>query len=101
MRLLTLPFILTALLAASHAMADDTWRCNSTLVSVGDSTTQVARKCGDPPSKTAPNFMRVPNYRGGFSDIQVEQWTYGPDSGMYHTLRFEGDQLVKITSERN
>ncbi|UFH50127.1 DUF2845 domain-containing protein [Pseudomonas sp. KNUC1026] len=101
MHSLKLPLALITLFAASQAMADDTWRCNSTLVSVGDSTTRVARKCGEPPSKTAPSFMRVPNYRGGFSDVQVEQWTYGPDSGMYHTLRFEGDQLVRITSERD
>lgn len=100
MQSLTLPLALITLLAAGRALADDTWRCNSALVSVGDTTARVVRTCGEPPSKSTTQYVNIPDNRGGYSEVPVQQWTYGPDSGMYHTLRFEGDRLVRITSER-
>ncbi len=34
------------------------------------------------------------------SEVQIEEWAYGPRNGMYYYLRFEGNRLVKIESKR-
>ena len=33
-------------------------------------------------------------------EFQLEEWTYGPNGGMYQYLRFEGNRLKQITSKR-
>jgi len=33
-------------------------------------------------------------------EVRIEEWVYGPTNGMYHFLRFEGNRLRRIDSER-
>ncbi|WP_347902068.1 DUF2845 domain-containing protein [Pseudomonas purpurea] len=84
-------------LAASHAWAADTLRCGSQLISVGDRSSEVLQKCGEPIARDSLGYKRSANRR---EEFQVEEWTYGPNSGMYQYLRFEGNRLVHIDSKR-
>lgn len=88
---------LTLALAASQASAADTLRCGSQLVSVGDRSSEVLQKCGEPVSRDLLGYKRSANRR---EEFQVEEWTYGPNGGMYQYLRFEGNRLKQITSKR-
>src|ERR1700712_1328361 len=84
-------------LAASHAWASDTLRCGSQLVSLGDRSSEVLQKCGEPLSRDPLGYKRSANRR---EEFQVEEWTYGPNNGMYQYLRFEGNRLRQISSKR-
>jgi len=84
-------------LAAGHVWATDTLRCGSQLISVGDRAGEVLQKCGQPVARDPRGYRRSADRRDEF---QVEEWTYGPNSGMYYYLRFEGNRLVQITSKR-
>ncbi|UZE11137.1 DUF2845 domain-containing protein [Pseudomonas sp. B21-053] len=88
---------LTLAMAASQASAADTLRCGSQLISVGDRSSEVLQKCGQPVSRDALGYKRSANRR---EEFQVEEWTYGPNNGMYQYLRFEGNRLKEITSKR-
>ncbi|MFW0756208.1 DUF2845 domain-containing protein [Pseudomonas sp. H11T01] len=83
--------------AASQAQAADTLRCGSQLISVGDRSGEVLQKCGEPASRDFLGYKRSANRR---EEFQVEEWVYGPNSGMYQFLRFEGNRLVRIDSKR-
>jgi hypothetical protein len=83
--------------AASQAQAADTLRCGSQLISVGDRSGEVLQKCGEPVSRDLLGYKRSANKR---EEFQVEEWVYGPNSGMYQYLRFEGNRLVRIDSKR-
>ncbi|WP_336356147.1 DUF2845 domain-containing protein [Pseudomonas granadensis] len=83
--------------AASHAAASDTLRCGSQLISLGDRTSEVLQKCGEPVSRDVLGYKRSANRR---EEFQVEEWTYGPSNGMYQYLRFEGNRLRQINSKR-
>lgn len=80
---------------ANQALAADTLRCGSQLISVGDRSSEVLQKCGEPVSRDLLGYKRSANRR---EEFQVEEWTYGPNGGMYQYLRFEGNRLVQITS---
>ena len=82
---------------ASQASAADTLRCGSQLISVGDRSGEVLQKCGEPVSRDLLGYKRSANRR---EEFPVEEWTYGPKSGMYQYLRFEGNRLTQITSKR-
>ncbi|VVN90246.1 DUF2845 domain-containing protein [Pseudomonas fluorescens] len=84
-------------LTASQALAADTLRCGSQLISVGDRSSEVMQKCGEPASRDVLGYKRSVNKR---EEFQVEEWIYGPNSGMYQYLRFEGNRLVQINSKR-
>ncbi|MBK5376764.1 DUF2845 domain-containing protein [Pseudomonas sp. TH43] len=88
---------LTLSFAASHAVASDTLRCGSQLISLGDRSSEVLQKCGEPVSRDVLGYKRSANRR---EEFQVEEWTYGPSNGMYQYLRFEGNRLREITSKR-
>lgn len=90
-------FSLGLLLVASQATAADTLRCGSQLISVGDRSSEVLQKCGEPAARDDLGYKRSVNRR---EEYPVEEWTYGPNSGMYQYLRFEGNRLVQITSKR-
>lgn len=92
-------FLLSLALAvtASQAQAADTLRCGSQLISVGDRSGEVLQKCGEPASRDVLGYKRSANKR---EEFQVEEWVYGPNSGMYQYLRFEGNRLVRIDSKR-
>ncbi|WP_044874080.1 DUF2845 domain-containing protein [Pseudomonas sp. LFM046] len=86
-----------ALLLASGANAS-TYRCESNLVSLGDRSVEVLRKCGEPASRDLIGYSETAN---GREEMQVEEWIYGPSNGMYHYLRFVGGRLSEIDSKRN
>src|SRR5437868_3083920 len=83
--------------AASPVQAADTLRCGSQLISVGDRSGMVLQKCGQPASRDFLGYKRSADRR---EEFQVEEWVYGPISGMYQYLRFEGNRLVRIDSKR-
>ncbi|MGY2439751.1 DUF2845 domain-containing protein [Pseudomonas sp. SDO52101_S400] len=84
-------------LLASQTWASDTLRCGSQLVSLGDRSSEVLQKCGEPVSRDVLGYKRSANRR---EEFQVEEWTYGPSNGMYQYLRFEGNRLRQINSKR-
>ncbi|MGF6199406.1 DUF2845 domain-containing protein [Pseudomonas laurylsulfatiphila] len=84
-------------LSASQAWAADTLRCGSQLISVGDRSSEVVQKCGEPVNRDLLGYKRSADRR---EEFQVEEWTYGPNGGMYQYLRFEGNRLKQITSKR-
>lgn len=88
---------LVLVLSASQAWAADTLRCGSQLISVGDRSSEVLQKCGEPVSRDLLGYKRSADRR---EEFQVEEWTYGPNGGMYQYLRFEGNRLKQITSKR-
>ncbi|MFJ2482086.1 DUF2845 domain-containing protein [Pseudomonas sp. NPDC087598] len=90
-------WVMSLTLVAGQASASDTLRCGSQLVSLGDRSSEVLQKCGEPVSRDALGYKRSANRR---EEFQVEEWTYGPSNGMYQYLRFEGNRLREITSKR-
>jgi hypothetical protein len=89
---------LLVLLAGSLQAA--TLRCGSALISTDDSTSEVLEKCGEPRSRDFLGYREVRDRYGFFNEVPLEEWTYGPRSGMYHFLRFEGNRLRNIDSKR-
>jgi len=88
-------------LAASSAIAQaDTLRCGSQLISAGDRMFEVQQKCGQPISQDIVGYKETVNHFRQVDQVQVQEWVYGPNSGMYQYLRFEGGRLVKIDSKR-
>src|SRR5471032_3089450 len=80
----------------SKAQAD-TLRCGSQLISSGDREFEVQQKCGEPTARNLVGYLRSPNRR---EEVPIEEWIYGPSSGIYQYLRFEGGRLVQIHSKR-
>jgi hypothetical protein len=95
-----LAVLLVALLCAGQTHASSTYRCSSALVSLDASTSEVRSKCGDPSSAAVVGYKEVLDDNGFRHEVQIEEWTYGPNNGMYYFLRFEGNRLRKIDSER-
>ena len=94
----TVLFGATLMLVTGHVVwAADTLRCGSQLISVGDRSSEVLQKCGEPVARDSLGYKRSANRR---EEFQVEEWTYGPNGGMYQYLRFERNRLVQITSKR-
>ncbi|MDY7568019.1 DUF2845 domain-containing protein [Pseudomonas sp. RTC3] len=81
---------------AGQAQAD-TLRCGSQLISVGDREFEVLQKCGEPIARNIIGYKRSVNRR---EEVQIDEWIYGPNSGMYQYLRFEGGRLLRIDSKR-
>ena len=82
------------------AHASSTLRCDNGLISVKDSSSVVASKCGEPMSREFVGYREVLDAYGFRNEVAVEEWVYGPRNGMYQFLRFEGNRLVKIDSKR-
>lgn len=92
--------LFVVLLASEPASASSTFRCNSRLVSLEASTAQVRERCGEPSSKAMVGYKEVVDEYGYLQEVVVEEWVYGPSHGMYHYLRFEGNRLRSIDSQR-
>ena len=90
---------LTATTAVTQA-ATDTLRCGSQLISVGDRMFEVQQKCGQPVSQDIVGDKETVNHFRQVDQVQVQEWIYGPNNGMYQYLRFEGGRLVRIDSKR-
>jgi len=106
MKFLMIPF----LLAASSALAVDTFRCKNDLVQIGDSKATVMTRCGEPmmkdssceaPRNSQPTIST--DQYGRQVVVQptcetVEKWTYNPGLGdFYTTIRFERGNITSIT----
>lgn len=90
--------ILTAilLLCAPAAFADN-FRCpNGSIVSSGDSLSEVLVKC-DPPTHTIKRTDSDETIKGRVRYIEVEEWTYnqGPHT-LVHYLTFRNGILTEI-----
>lgn len=80
--------------------AASTLRCASAIVSTGDPAVEVARKCGEPVSRSFLGYIDAQGYGGRYNQVPIEEWLYGPANGMYQYLRFEGGRLTEIRSKR-
>lgn len=89
---------LALLPVATHA--GSTLRCGSALISTGDLASEIRDKCGEPFSADLLGYREVRDYYGYISEVAIEEWVYGPRSGMYYFLRLEGNRLVRIESKR-
>lgn len=93
--------VLPLSLAAFDAQAASL-RCNSKLISTGDVTSDVLSRCGEPVDRSFLGYKQVPGYRYGETmEVAVEEWIYGPWSGMLYFVRFEGNRLSDIKSKRS
>ncbi|HBZ94052.1 MAG TPA: hypothetical protein DEO91_10195 [Pseudomonas sp.] len=89
-------YLLGCLLALSlMPAAQASMRCGTTLISEGDLTVDVRRKCGEPDHR---EVIPPSSPQGG--GVTVEQWVYGPSNGMYRYLRFLDGKLVEIRVAR-
>ena len=80
------------LISLTGASADDSFRCGSDLVNLGDSTVKVLLRCG------APSYKEVLN--PGFEGPRVENWFYNcGSSGFLYLLRFVEGALESINNE--
>lgn len=93
-------FLLSLLSFACSTQASSTHRCGSALVSLEASTAEVRSKCGEPASASLVGYKEALDEYGFRHEVQVQEWVYGPTSGMYHFLRFEGNRLRQIDSQR-
>ncbi|CEG55339.1 MULTISPECIES: DUF2845 domain-containing protein [Stutzerimonas stutzeri subgroup] len=92
--------LLCLLLVTLQAQASSTYRCNSRLVSLEATTAEVRSKCGEPSNAALVGYKEIVDDHGYQQEVPVEEWVYGPNNGMLHFLRFEGNRLRQITSER-
>ncbi|MND39511.1 hypothetical protein D3C80_302280 [compost metagenome] len=90
--------IVSATLLLALEAGASTFRCESKLVSLGDRSVEVLRKCGEPASRS---FIGYSETRSGRQEMQTEEWVYGPTNGMYHYLEFIGGRLSNVDSKRN
>jgi Protein of unknown function (DUF2845) len=107
---LLLGAVLAVGVGGSLALAEDSMRCGSKLVSEGDAKDKVRALCGEPTDIALRGMMRrSPSYRygswpyeheyygPGWEDLPVEIWTYNLGSHkLVRKLRFVGDQLEEI-----
>lgn len=95
----SLPLLTGALLLCSGAVhADDTMRCGSALVSVGDRQWEVEQKCGAPAHRDEVGYTLA-----GYDhrEYRVEEWVYGPSNGATYILTFEANRLKRIEFKRD
>ena len=107
------PLALLAVLCTSPAMAEDSMRCGSRLVTRGDGKDKVRTLCGEPTDvalrgvvRRAPvheygyGYNRYQYHGPGWLDLPVEIWTYnlGPNK-LLRKLRFVGDELEEVETD--
>ena len=100
-----------ALAMSVTAHADDTLRCGSRLISVGDGKDKVRSLCGEPtdvafagtigrrgyPYYTNNDSYDYSYFGPAWVEMPVEIWTYNfGSSKLLRKLRFVGDELVDI-----
>lgn len=98
MKYLTRIALCAALSLASASTLASTFRCGSQLVSLGDRSFQVLKKCGEPIARETIGYT-VGEYN--HRELYIQEWVYGPNNGMYHYLRFEGNRLTRIEGQRD
>lgn len=81
------------LLGSGAARADDnTFRCGSDLVSVGDTSGKVMLVCGK------PSWSESVGYSNGLREVQIWYYNCGRDDFLY-ALHFMGGRLRRIESQ--
>ncbi len=98
MKLLTSVLVTAALAVMSTGAMASTFRCGSQLVSLGDRTFQVLKKCGEPIARETVGYTVGEN---NHRELHIQEWVYGPNNGMYHILRFDGNRLSRIENQRD
>ena len=110
MRLLVLTGLL-GLLTAGAAPAEDTLRCGSRLVKIGDGKDKVRTLCGEPSDVAFAGTIGRRAYPGydsydysyigpAWIELPVEIWTYNfGSSKLLRKLRFVGDELVEVRTD--
>ncbi|MCC6074213.1 DUF2845 domain-containing protein [Pseudomonas sp. GCM10022188] len=93
-------FLCLALLLAATPLYAGSLRCQSQLVATGDRADEVLHKCGEPATRDHIGMRERTDAYGRFELVPVEEWSYGPRNGMYYFLRFEGNRLVEVDSQR-
>ena len=75
----------------------DNFRCpNGSIISSGDSISEVMVKC-DPPTNKIKRTDSEDNYSGRVRYVEVEEWTYnqGPNT-LVHYLTFRNGILIEV-----
>jgi hypothetical protein len=103
--------LLACAMPMASAIAEDTLRCGSRIVSVGDGKDKVRSICGEPTSvsfvgsigrRAYPSFDPYDySYFGpAWVELPVEVWTYNLGSSkLLRKMRFVGDELVEIRTD--
>lgn len=89
--------LLFGVIFGSPAIQAETLRCGTQLVSTGDRTFEVERKCGAPSQRDFVGYTLGPNVR---QEMVVEEWLYGPTNGKLSILTFQGNRLIRIEFRR-
>jgi hypothetical protein len=92
MKILLVLLIFLGMFSVVCQAREDSLRCKSGLVMLGESKLEIVSKCGEPASKDTSE-RRAP----GHKYVTIEEWTYnfGP-SDFIHVLEFEGSTLKAI-----
>jgi hypothetical protein len=96
------PLVTAALtLVALAAAADDTMRCERSIVRVGMIAAEIMAKCGEPRSKRVDEVpVRARNRNGAVNvvgSVTVETWVYDRGYGQFPAeLKFEEGKLKSI-----
>ena len=115
--------VLMLLLISGSATAEDSFRCGSKLVSIGDSKYQVLAKCGKPgyteirrekkiQRDLYPDLFPPTGYAGRREQemyrepflveeyVSIEEWTYNRGANsLLATLTFEDGKLVDVETD--
>lgn len=89
----------TALLFCTVQAFADNFRCpNGSIVSTGDSISEVMVKC-DPPTNKIRRTDSDETSRGRVRYVEVEEWTYneGPNT-LIHILTFRNGILIEVNT---
>ncbi|WP_076017633.1 DUF2845 domain-containing protein [Pseudomonas sp. ATCC PTA-122608] len=96
---LYLAFSLALAMMAGQSSAFADMRCSTSLISEGDTSSDVERQCGAPSDRQIIPAAAAP--RGEKSNaVTVENWVYGPRNGAYYKLKFIDGKLVSIDVSR-
>ena len=101
------PIVLVAgALCSFNALADDSFHCGSSIIRVGQSSEEVAKKCGKPDStETRIEPIRARNASGGTREVgqtSVEIWQYNRGGGKFPAqLTIEDGKVKKIELIKN
>ncbi len=108
--------VLTILLIMfSQAVADDDFMCGSYIITIGDRSYDVLRRCGKPSnvesweevrSRREPGFFQLePEKKIQLGPrlvqelVTIEEWEYNPGPNRFiRYLRFENGRLMRITT---
>jgi len=92
--------IAIVVLMISAANVQASMRCENGIVSEGDTTFEVIKKCGKPISREKIDPIIGSDGRTPSKAMPIENWVYTSSGGMYRYLRFIDGKLAKIESRR-